>query len=91
MVNWGNLLHGIHSFDLSVTVQAVDAAVDVHAVVEVGIVRDAMHALPGQFYAFFKVLCEFDNLGAVFRATAWQFMHTETAGTVAWGDVVTAV
>ncbi len=60
-----NLTHDLHILDVAVAVGTVNPFVHVGAVVEVGKVRDLVHALPRQDYALLVVLRQLDDLRSV--------------------------
>ena len=62
---FGDLPHNIHILHFSVAVHAVDAAVDVNAMIEVRVIGNLVDPLPWQSGPFFVILCQFDDLGFV--------------------------
>jgi hypothetical protein len=60
-----NLLDDVHVFNASMTVGAVDSLVDVHTVVEIGIIGNAMDSLPGKRSSLVEKLLEFDDFRSI--------------------------
>jgi len=70
------LRHDIHVLNLSMTIRAINAAIDMGAMVEVGIVRHPMNAFPWHRDSLFVVLRQLDDLGAVLAGNCVA-IHTD--------------
>jgi len=74
-----------HLIQLAVAIRAIDSTIHMYRVIEIGIVGQAMNALPFHWRQFIGL----ERIVVLIRL--WQFMQIPAPGMVAWGDFSTCV